>query len=693
MGYKYNVFTGNLDIAVGTSITNPLIFKGSITVDTDFPLIADVDTGWFYTITADVTDDDGTKTNTGQSFLSNDEIAWNGTDWTLIGNSITDHSSLSNLNWASAGHTIDTSFDFNNNKGINLLDPTSNQEAATKKYVDDNSAKLDDGTADGQMTFWNGTSWTNTATSELFWDDTNKRVGIGTDSPTEKLDVNGKIALNGTQVAYLPTAYTGTLILGDGGGSLDTGADYNTFVGIGAGFNNTTGSYNTANGYTSLYANTTGDNNTASGYYSLRANTTGTQNTTNGYYSLRSNTTGSYNTASGVYSLYSNTTGTQNTASGYYSLRANTTGTRNTANGAYSLYSNTTGDNNTASGAYSLYSNTTGDNNTANGYASLYANTTGTRNTASGYYSLRANTTGTYNTANGYTSLYANTTGTYNFGLGYNAGRYIADGTTPNETGSYNIFIGANTKTLADGDTNEIVIGNDAVGLGSNSVVLGNDDIVTIALKGNVGIGTSTPDAKLQVVGDARIGADTTNYTEIKTDGEINLHGTARVKKGKWLDFSGIKAPETKPAKYIDHGISGAWEFSDGTDDTVVFNYKVPDDMDITQASTLLISWSSNTSVITESAVWQLEYLYISPGEDTTANAQETLTVTSNVVAQSNGLVVAEITGIDLPSSTDKCVHCRLKRLGADANDDLTDTAELSGVCWRYTSDKLGEGL
>jgi len=227
----------------------------------------------------------------------------------------------------------------------------------------------------------------------------------------------------------------------------------------------------------------------------------------------------------------------------------------------------------------------------------------------------------------------------------------------------------------------------------ANTTTTTGTERMRIDTNGNVGIGTTTPDAKLQVVGDARIGADTTNYTEIKTDGEINLHGTARVKKGKWLDFSGIKAPGTKPAKYIDHGISGAWEFSDGTDDTVVFNYKVPDDMDITQASTLLIGWSSNTSVITESAVWQLEYLYASPGEDTTANAQETLTVTSNVVAQSNGLVVAEITGIDLPSSTDKCVHCRLKRLGADANDDLTDTAELSGVCWRYTSDKLGEGL
>jgi len=219
--------------------------------------------------------------------------------------------------------------------------------------------------------------------SGLFWDNVNKRLGIGT-TPAQKLDVAGKIALNGIQVAYMPTAYTGTLIIGDGGGSLDTGADYNTFVGIGAGFSNTTGYRNTANGF---------------------------------------------------YSLFSNTTGCYNTANGMYSLRSNTTGSQNTANGMYSLFSNTTGN---------------------------------------------------YNTANGYASLYYNTTGSYNFGLGYQAGLCIADGSTPNETGSNNTFIGSYTKALADGDTNEIVIGYDATGFGDNSVVLGNDDVLKTVLRGEI---------------------------------------------------------------------------------------------------------------------------------------------------------------------------------------------------------------
>ena len=180
------------------------------------------------------------------------------------------------------------------------------------------------------------------------------------------------------------------------------------------------------------------------------------------------------------------------------------------------------------------------------------------------------------------------------------------------------------------------------------------------------------------------------NYLDVNTDGEVNLYGTARVIKGRWFPFNELKAPGTKPATFKEWGISGAWEFSDGTDDTIVFNLQVPTDMDRTVAPSFIIGWSTNTTVTTETAVWQLEYLYTAAGEDTTAAAQETLPISSNAIAQANGLIEVEITGMDLPGATDACIHCRLKRLGADGADDLTDTAELHGVCIKYTSNKLG---
>ena len=70
--------------------------------------------------------------------------------------------------------------------------PVNNSDIANKKYVDDElDAKIEDGTAQGQFAFWNGTTscWNHTETSELFWDDTNNRLGIGTASPATKLHI------------------------------------------------------------------------------------------------------------------------------------------------------------------------------------------------------------------------------------------------------------------------------------------------------------------------------------------------------------------------------------------------------------------------------------------------------------------------------------------------------------------------
>jgi len=84
MAYRFNPLSGTFDMV--DNVEPAFIFKGSITIASNFPTSALVENGWLYTILADVTDNDGTKTNTGQSFLVGDEIAWNGSDWTVMGN-------------------------------------------------------------------------------------------------------------------------------------------------------------------------------------------------------------------------------------------------------------------------------------------------------------------------------------------------------------------------------------------------------------------------------------------------------------------------------------------------------------------------------------------------------------------------------------------------------------------------------
>lgn len=48
--------------------------------------------------------------------------------------------------------------------------------------------------ADGQVAFWSGTS-TITGEANFYWDDTNDRLGIGTSSPAESLDLSGAIKI------------------------------------------------------------------------------------------------------------------------------------------------------------------------------------------------------------------------------------------------------------------------------------------------------------------------------------------------------------------------------------------------------------------------------------------------------------------------------------------------------------------
>lgn len=67
------------------NIVNPMLFKGNISVASDFPTLLLVENGWTYNVTTDVTDNDVTKTNTELSFSAKTEIAWNGSTWIELG--------------------------------------------------------------------------------------------------------------------------------------------------------------------------------------------------------------------------------------------------------------------------------------------------------------------------------------------------------------------------------------------------------------------------------------------------------------------------------------------------------------------------------------------------------------------------------------------------------------------------------
>jgi len=239
----------------------------------------------------------------------------------------------------------------------------------------------DDVTVEGNLTV---------GSNNLFVDNVSGNVGIGTTTPTQKLDVVGNININSSTSAYM---YDGSVAL-----KLAKGTDAvytNTFVGVNAG--NSSATRQTASGYQAGYQNT-GAYQTASGYQA------GYQNT------------GAYQTAIGMYAGYLNS-GIRQVAIGYLAGYLNS-GAGQTVSGYHAGFQNS-GAGQTALSYYAGYQNS-GAGQTALGYYAGYRNS-GAYQTASGYAAGCQNT-GAYQTASGYEAGYQNS-GDNLVALGYKAGK------------------------------------------------------------------------------------------------------------------------------------------------------------------------------------------------------------------------------------------------------------------------------
>lgn len=176
---------------------------------------------------------------------------------------------------------------------------------------------------------------------------------------------------------------------------------------------------------------------------------------------------GSYNSSCGISALLNNTTGYQNCAFGNNSLLNNTSGYYNSAFGQACLQNNIVGVSNCAFGLNALFTNT------------------GNNNSAFGFCSMQFSTAGYFNAAFGSTSLYENTTGHSNCAFGTDAGRFINSG-SGNQTSNTSIYLGRDSRASANGNTNEIVIGNASRGNGSNTVTIGNSSITNNFFNGTI---------------------------------------------------------------------------------------------------------------------------------------------------------------------------------------------------------------
>ncbi|HHE64448.1 MAG TPA: hypothetical protein ENL09_00305 [Bacteroidetes bacterium] len=174
--------------------------------------------------------------------------------------------------------------------------------------------------------------------------------------------------------------------------------------------------------------------------------------------------------------------------------------------------------------------------------------------------------------------------------------------------------------------------------------------------------------------------------------GKLQLITNLRVRKNVEIAIGSIKPPASHPASWADLGIAGAWEFSDGSTETVILEMPLPLDINRSEDVVVDIAWSSPST--SGNCVWQLEYLFRGDDEDISVSADDTLTQTVAPSSTSNGLVTTSFTipAADI-SDTDKLLILRLQRLGGDANDTLGDVAYLTAMNLNYISDKSGEAI
>lgn len=289
--------------------------------------------------------------------------------------------------------------------------------------------------------------------SNLFWDNSSKRLGIGASPSTSVLlDLRTQGALS-TDIAL----------------RIRNSANTADILNV--------------NGKGQVWANGTGAiaTNTAFGEFTLNALTTATGNTAFGYNSLKTNLIGAGNTAFGNGALQLSTGGS-NTALGFGAGQLNAGGTFNTYLG-YGAGQNGT----TATSSVFIGSSAGQNSNAQYGvFIGQSASTTGGNGTVAIGYSAGAGT-GTHNISMGQSSGSGMTTGSQNIHIGY---RTIASGIT---TGNNNTLIGGNCVVGA-------VSNNVAISDGAGNKVLWFNSVNALV-----------SDLKIDTVTGIKIGTATTN--------------------------------------------------------------------------------------------------------------------------------------------------------------------------------------
>jgi len=285
-------------------------------------------------------------------------------------------------------------------------------------------------------------------------------VGIGTSSPTEKLDISGNALVTGTiqydtqggtatdlvgrdATGKLTTTGVGDLVKANGlwestgtysvsivsaplenillgtdaGNSITTG-NYNFITGTNLP-NTSSTSYNTGIGYRNLYTAFSADYATGIGSQNMYNATSADYATGIGYANMYSATNASYATGIGSQNMFNATSAAYATAIGRENMYSATNPFNATGIGYQNMYNATNAYYATGIGSQNMFSATNVDYATGIGYQNMYSATSAYNATGIGYANMYSATNAVYATGIGNSNMYNATSTDYATGIGY----------------------------------------------------------------------------------------------------------------------------------------------------------------------------------------------------------------------------------------------------------------------------------
>lgn len=231
--------------------------------------------------------------------------------------------------------------------------------------------------------------------------------------------------------------------------------------------------------------------------------------------------------------------------------------------------------------------------------------------------------------------------------------------------------------------------------------VFDGTEVLTIQADGNIGINTTSPDTKFQVVGVSRFGEDTTNYSEFELDGTLEFNGTATVFDDLRTPVNAVRVPGSKAPTWTAYNgtqlLGFGYQAVEGNEEEIYFTIQLTHAYKEGSDIVPHVHWVPNEDTTDDPEVvrWGLEYEW--QNIDGTFAGSTTIHAEESMTDRANDHIKTLFPAIDGTGKTiSSMLTCRLFRNSSSVNDTYdsgTALALFMEIDFHFEKDTVGSRL